>query len=303
MPFISNHNIFRPSSPTPIQRFLTSPTTFLSKWLYTHQPPITAPQPISPRIKVVCISDTHNKQPDIPNGDILIHAGDLTISGTFTELQAQLIWLNTLPHTHKIVIAGNHDVLLDPDYPFHKFNHTTRNQLCWSNLTYLSSSSVALTCHDRTLRIYGSPQTPKYGNWAFQYAHAHAHDVWKDTIPDSTDILVTHGPAKGHVDLTSPATGCKHLLREVGRVKPRLHVCGHVHQARGVEVVDWGVVQWCYERANIEDGGVWVVGIMLVMWALGWVLWMFGKRREGRTVFVNAAVEGNEGEGVIVVDI
>jgi hypothetical protein len=65
------------------------------------------------RISVVCISDTHNTKPSLPDGDLLLHAGDLTQYGLFDELQAQLDWLNAQPHQHKIIIAGNHDLILD----------------------------------------------------------------------------------------------------------------------------------------------------------------------------------------------
>lgn len=61
-------------------------------------------------ITVVCISDTHNSVPDLPYGDLLIHAGDLTRGGTSEEIQAQLDSLNAQPHMHKVVIAGNHDI-------------------------------------------------------------------------------------------------------------------------------------------------------------------------------------------------
>lgn len=73
-------------------------------------------KPAHPPIRLVCIPDTHNLIPDepIPLGDILIHAGDLTNTGTPTELQTQINWLHTLPHAHKILIAGNHDTHLDP---------------------------------------------------------------------------------------------------------------------------------------------------------------------------------------------
>ena len=66
-----------------------------------------------PPIRIICISDTHNAIPSLPPGDIMIHAGDLTTHGTLAEVQAQLQWLSSQAHTHKIVIAGNHDTLLD----------------------------------------------------------------------------------------------------------------------------------------------------------------------------------------------
>lgn len=72
--------------------------------------------PTSNAIRIVCISDTHNLQPELPDGDLLLHAGDLSQRGSFDEIQAQLDWLNAQPHKQKIVIAGNHDLLLDPEF-------------------------------------------------------------------------------------------------------------------------------------------------------------------------------------------
>jgi 3',5'-cyclic AMP phosphodiesterase CpdA len=109
---ILKNDLFRPAPLTARQRFLASPILFLATWLYKHQPAIASPTSGSPAIKVVCTSDTHNAQPRLPDGDIFIHAGDLTINGTLPELQTQLDWLHSLPHRHKIVVAGNHDVCL-----------------------------------------------------------------------------------------------------------------------------------------------------------------------------------------------
>ena len=72
----------------------------------------------SDKIRIVCISDTHNftdheNFPNIPDGDILIHAGDFTNHGKSEELEKFNDWLGTLPHEHKIVVAGNHDESLD----------------------------------------------------------------------------------------------------------------------------------------------------------------------------------------------
>ena len=87
-------------------------------------------------IKVVCISDTHNHQPELPAGDILIHAGDLTDNGSFEEVQAGLRWLSSQPHRCKIFAAGNHDVLLDEDflkkYRERRYGDTrTKEDLVW----------------------------------------------------------------------------------------------------------------------------------------------------------------------------
>lgn len=68
-------------------------------------------------LKVVCISDTHNTKPNIPDGDLLLHGSDLTEGGTFDELQDQLHWLNAQPHRYKVTVAGNHDLLLGRSFP------------------------------------------------------------------------------------------------------------------------------------------------------------------------------------------
>ena len=61
-------------------------------------------------IRVVCVSDTHNQISKVthnfPDGDILIHAGDFSEAGHISEVKAFNEWLGSLPHKHKIVIAG-----------------------------------------------------------------------------------------------------------------------------------------------------------------------------------------------------
>jgi 3',5'-cyclic AMP phosphodiesterase CpdA len=70
--------------------------------------------------RIVCISDTHNfhEQIRIPDGDILIHAGDATNRGTVEEIVFFNQWFCRLPHRHKIFVAGNHDWLFEtnPDW-------------------------------------------------------------------------------------------------------------------------------------------------------------------------------------------
>lgn len=316
-------NPFALELPSAWQRLQQDPILFIAQWLYAHRPPSTLPEPCSTTskdssttpVRVVCISDTHNEQPRVPNGDILIHAGDLTVNGTFEELQLQLKWLNSLPHQHKVVIAGNHDLLLDQSF-FRRNPRLTSlgnderklRQLMWGSVVYLENELRVLVVQDRNVKVYGSPMTPKYGNWAFQYS---AKDVWSNTVPEATDIVVTHGPAKGHLD-SSPANpsylqGCAHLQRELWRVKPQLHVCGHIHSARGVEYGDWGWLRWDYDAVCGGEGGVGVVLGMLAAWVCKWLLYMVGKAKIGQTMTsVNAAVVSEglaEDEQTLVVDL
>ncbi|KAJ4164177.1 hypothetical protein LMH87_005862 [Akanthomyces muscarius] len=112
-------------------------------------------------VSVVCISDTHNTRPEVPEGDVLLHAGNLTVGGSYAELQAQIHWLNTLPHRYKVVIAGNHDLLLDPAfvarYPDRivEGEGTSRNDLDWGEITYLNNTTTSLTfCNGRSNHIW-----------------------------------------------------------------------------------------------------------------------------------------------------
>lgn len=244
-------------------RFIPQPCVDLARKLYSWQPRSPTP-PESLPVSVVCLSDTHNGQPTLPDGDVLVHAGDLTQSGTFEELHASLSWLSSHPHPIKVVIAGNHDLLLDAkqDATGNRTKSTTdptkspetlRASLPWDGIIYLHNQDTTVTCRNgRRLRIYGSPYSPRYGNWAFQYPRD--EDAWHGTIPEDTDILITHAPPRGHRDLNF---GCVHLLRELWRVRPRLHVFGHVHEGVGTEVVQFDALQSAYERTAIAGGGVW----------------------------------------------
>lgn len=245
------------------QQFRRNPYVFLSRLVYERWLRFATPvQPLSDAISVVCVSDTHNSQPALPHGDILIHAGDLTQSGSFRETQTALDWLNSQPHRHKIVIAGNHDLLLDPSLDDGPRNSNKKDvglqraRLEWGDLTYLQDATTELQCaNGRRIRVYGSPRSCQHGNWAFQYPRSEGKSQWSNAIPNDTDILVTHGPPRAHLDILR--LGCTGLLSELWRVQPALHVFGHVHEGYGKEWVGFDCVQEAYERIVIADGGMW----------------------------------------------
>ena len=289
-----------------------------------------------PSIRVICIADTHTLIPtSIPEGDVLIHAGDLTNEGTPSDLHAQLTWIASLPHQHKIVIAGNHDTQLDPrsratlhetdrsaplpDWPsfgIHYLQHSTvtlhifpsRRNLQAKEVTHKHSLHDPLpnVYHDsdalpRTLRIHGAPQIPACGPSSFAFQHSRERDAWTDTIPPDTDILVTHTPPAHHRDNFPQALGDRFLLRELWRVRPRLHVCGHVHEGAGREILWWDQAQRAYEDGctrrtswltrGLLDIGLWMVVARVVVWGLIGLVWnrVWGGEERG-TVLVNAAL-------------
>lgn len=232
---------------SPWQRFRSAPAEFLVQWLDKRRTApadcvSVAPPAGTPPIRIVCISDTHNSQPSVPDADILLQAGDLTNNGTFEELQAQLDWLKSLPHRNKVVIAGNHDRLLDAEYVEHFPDRicegpgTSRSDLDWGDLIYLNDTTTDVHLSGgRTLYIYGSPLTEQCGTFAFQYPPI--REVWKNRIPDETDsdVVLVHGPPRGYLD--NGGKGCPQLLKEIWRVRPRLVVFGHIHAGYGQRAV------------------------------------------------------------------
>ena len=184
-------------------------------------------------MRVVCISDTHGgyRGLHIPDGDILVHSGDITAFGTAKEAMDFNRWLGELPHIFKVVIAGNHDAflakrsLLDAD----------RRGLL-SNAHYLQDSEVTVG----GVRIYGAPWTPEFNGWHFMLPRGskELRAKWA-RIPDGIDILLTHGPPAGKCDyskLQKWYIGCDGLREAVLKVRPKYHVFGHNHEGYGVQL-------------------------------------------------------------------
>ncbi|KAK5046947.1 hypothetical protein LTR84_007301 [Exophiala bonariae] len=208
------------------------------------------------RIRIVCISDTHNQTPKLPPGDILIHAGDFSNQGTFSELQKTVKWLRQAQFRVKILVCGNHDVTCDiPFYEQHggRFHNKKIEdpQRCIDlfrtepTFVYLNHEAklVRLDFDDNTytvLKVFGSPYSPARGFWAFGYAPEKATELWNQ-VPLDSDLIIAHTPAKGHRDRCSArgTAGCKVLQQVLGRVRPKLFVCGHIHEGHGVEIVTW----------------------------------------------------------------
>ena len=177
-------------------------------------------------LTIVCISDTHgfHDHTEVPDGDILIHAGDLTKHGTLGDVTDFNAWLGTLPHRHKVVIAGNHD------FCFQHEPELARSRL--TNCVYLEDEAATI----EGIRFYGSPWQPWFFDWAFNLQRGPEIAAKWSLIPDDTDILVTHGPPLGFGDVTyrGESVGCADLLERIRVVRPKLHVCGHIHEAAGV---------------------------------------------------------------------
>lgn len=286
------------------------------------------PPPAQIPITVTCISDTHSKYTKLPSGgELLIHAGDLTNSGTLNSIQQTVDWLKTQQKPwpgsrdgfrYIVVIAGNHDSYFDERS---RSVHDTKiskgprgRKIDWGKIIYLQHGEVTLTFPgDRKLKVYGAPQIPKCGGKEFAFQYERGRDAWSDTIPDDVDILVTHNPPKWHLDLEQMGgLGCEHELEEVWRVKPTLHVFGHIHSGHGLEYVWWdngtrlteevkkttfaafparqkdGVSALIGELVNVK---LYILGFKLLMADVKGLLWnRLWKGTRNGSIMVNAAL-------------
>lgn len=207
----------------------------------------------SRRIRIVCVSDTHNDDPTlyIPNADILLHAGDLTDNGTPEELEKALNWIRKLPQKRKIIIPGNHDVGLDPlhkGYSPKMHSLFTSPEVRADGVVFLGQSDPTFL-HDDLLSIYANPTQPDFlkSNYAFTYhpyPSPEATAAWAsapDTSRGPIEIWLSHGAPKGRLDQIHIAglMGCEAQRKKVAKARPLVCVFGHFHCAYGVEKVVW----------------------------------------------------------------
>lgn len=204
-------------------------------------------------MKIVCLSDTHGLLPelDLDRIDLVLHAGDYTLHNKH-DIQGQLDYFENqfCPWVRRIAsqtqfyyINGNHEVFAEKLNINTDYNDVTQKHC-------IDNSSVFLC--DYNIKIYGNPYTPTFYNWAFNLPDM-PDGLGKKFkyIPDSIDILVSHGPPHGVMDYVPgrlvldrntgevveiPAcnAGSHELAKAITRVKPRLVVCGHLHSNFGV---------------------------------------------------------------------
>lgn len=176
-------------------------------------------------MRIVCISDTHMHYPNVPFGDVLIHAGDATYHGHKEEVEEFASWWETLPHRHKIFVPGNHDWLFQ-----------LRPMLGRAMLKDTTHVLIDEDVYIERLRFHGTPWQPAFGNWAFGLPRGEILNAHWDLVPDDTDVLITHSPPFGILDLTKRGenVGDHGMLDMVLRVKPALHVFGHIHESYGI---------------------------------------------------------------------
>lgn len=193
-------------------------------------------------MKICAISDTHSyhrkiNMPMDKDIDTLIHAGDITWRGELDIIEDFSNWLKELPYKNKIVIFGNHSLGIQRGHKRERALDMIRN----TGAHYLEDSGITIDGID----IYGSPATPFFHNWEWNYQRGKDIAAVWSRIPTSTNILVTHGPPYGILD-EAPRdwgqfenVGCEDLLARIKELTNlKLHVFGHIHHAYGMKEID-----------------------------------------------------------------
>ena len=219
-------------------------------------------------MKILHLSDTHCQQNkiNIPSDiDIIIHSGDFSNKKDSLrnekEALAFIDWFSSLDIKYKVLVAGNHDTSIQARL-------ITPEQIENRGIIYLENASVKI----EGLLVWGSPYTPLYGEWAFMAEEDRLALMW-ETIPDDADIVITHGPPLGMLDMTFDGIindtpyyrlcGSKSLADRMDKIQPTLHCFGHIHNSqKGTGVFNAGTrlkagSKTIYSNGSCSTDGLW----------------------------------------------
>lgn len=179
-------------------------------------------------MKVVLISDTHGRHfqlTNLPAGDVIIHAGDISTNGKLFEIINFLHWFSSLNYKYKILVAGNHDKYLE------NINKNEFHTFFKKKIIFLKDTGITI----EGIKFWGTPYQPEHNNWAFNKKRGKDLCYHWNLIPDDIDIVITHTPSFGILDKTNSNinVGCQDLGAKLSEVKPRYHVFGHIHEHWG----------------------------------------------------------------------
>lgn len=292
------------------------------------------------KTKFLIISDTHGlefppyiKLPSENTIDIAIHCGDLTQHSKLEEFRATIKLLEKINASIKLVIAGNHDFSLDPEILQQKLAEAKAissdgidatlimkeygedgaalrllQDARDNNILFLGEGThnIALP-NGGTVKVYASPYTPNSGgDWGFQYHEKHLF-----AIEDDTDVVITHGPPHGIMDMTrdKKRIGCSDLFAAVAKAQPKIHCFGHVHSGWGAKLVTWreNISETPSHFTDIDNGRSRVISTLLkkkaedlenkeILRSSYETSQCSGDNvlSRGQTLFVNAANKGDE---------
>jgi Icc-related predicted phosphoesterase len=187
-------------------------------------------------MKIWHISDTHTMHGwlQVPTDvDMVIFSGDCSNPSdpylNEPEVRNFIEWYASLPIKHKIFVAGNHDISIEKRL-------VTPADIASKGIVYLENTSTNID----GLNIFGTPVSPSFGvGWAYNRSRDKMDKLWK-SIPENTDIIVSHGPPKGVLDLSYNRDneleycGCSAMKKNMLRLKPKAVLFGHIHNFQDI---------------------------------------------------------------------
>ena len=206
-------------------------------------------------MKIWHFSDTHTYHEllEIPKDiDLAIFSGDCSNPRNpilnLPEVSGFLTWFQSIKIKHKIMIAGNHDSSIEARL-------INKNIIESYGITYLENEEIVID----GIKIWGSPHVPNFGNWCFMKSRSKLDKVWRN-IPDNTNIIITHGPPKGCLDLSEnydrsiEQCGCSALMKRILVIKPLLVCFGHIHNTRNI--INAGTMKLSIQDTIFSNGSV-----------------------------------------------
>lgn len=207
-------------------------------------------------MKIWHISDTHtfHNLLNVPDGiDMVIHSGDCSNpSNPYNnepEVREFIDWYSLLPIKHKVFVAGNHDTSIEKRL-IRPTDFTSKG------IVYLENNSIEI----EGIKIWGTPYTPSFGvGWAYNKSRDKMDKLWK-SIPENTDIVVSHGPPKGILDLSYSREnvlefcGCGAMKKNIMRLEPKLVLFGHIHNCE--DIINAGTMQLSGYKTIYSNGSV-----------------------------------------------
>lgn len=207
-------------------------------------------------MKIWHISDTHSYHNllIVPKGiDLVIHSGDCSNpKDPYTnelEVREFIAWYGNLDIKYKLYVAGNHDTSIEKKL-------VTKQDFADAGITYLENEYVTI----EGLKIFGSPHTPQFGQWAFMKDRAKLERFWRNAIDEPCDIIVTHGPPKGILDKSYDRNrnmedcGDKSLLNLVLEMEPVYMLFGHIHNCK--DIINAGIQKLSTCKTWFSNGSV-----------------------------------------------
>lgn len=207
-------------------------------------------------MKIWHISDTHGHHDllKIPNGiDMVIHSGDCSNPrdpyNNEPEVREFIHWFKSLPIKHKVYVAGNHDTSIEKRL-------VTKQDFTDYNIIYLENEYVEID----GIKLFGSPHTPQFNNWAFMKSREKLERFWRNAIHEPADIIIVHGPPKGILDKSydkigrMESCGDRSLLNRVLELKPAYMCFGHIHNYD--DIINAGMLKLSAHETQFSNGSV-----------------------------------------------